>query len=88
MDVLIGVILTRTILENLLSVIVTHSYDLNVTRYTSWSLASAINATDHINVLFRKSAYSLMSRVTASPNSIITAIVNSDTYQQSALMDK
>ena len=32
--------------------------------------------------------YSLMSRVTASPNSIVTAIANSDAYQQSALMDK
>ena len=49
-----------------------------------------MNATDHfnLNVVFRKSTYSLMSRVTASPNNIITAIVNSDAYQQSALMDK
>ena len=28
-----------------------------------------MNATDNINVVFRKSAYSLMSRVTASSNS-------------------
>ena len=47
-----------------------------------------MNATDHTNAVFRKSAYSFMSRVAASPNSIITAIVNSDAYQQSALMDK
>ena len=47
-----------------------------------------MNATDHINVVFRKSAYSLMSRVTASPNIIVTAIVNSDACQQSALIDK
>ena len=47
-----------------------------------------MNATDHINVVFRKSAYSLMSRVTASPNSIVAAIVNSYAYQQSALMGK
>ena len=44
-----------------------------------------MNATDHINVVFRKFAYSLMSTVIASPNSIVTAIVNSDAYQQSAL---
>ena len=47
-----------------------------------------MNATDHINVVFRKFAYSLMSRVIASPNSIVTAIVNSDTYHQSPLMDR
>ena len=60
----------------------------NVARYTLSSLAFAMNATDHINVVFRKSTYSLMSRVTASPNSIVTAIVNGDAYQQSTLMDK
>ena len=52
------------------------------------SLAFAMNATDHINVVFRKFAYSLMSRVNASSNSIVTAIVNSDAYHQSPLMDK
>ena len=46
-----------------------------------------MNVTDRIDAVFRKSAYSLMSRVTASPNSIVTAIINSDAYQQSALMD-
>ena len=51
---------------------------INVPRYTSSSLAFAMNATDHINVVSSKLAYSLMSRVIASPNSIITAIVNSD----------
>ena len=61
---------------------------INVPGYTSLSLAFAKNATDHINVVFRKYAYSLMSRVTACPNSIVTAIVNSEAYQQSALMDK
>ena len=61
---------------------------INVPRYTSSSLVFAMNATDHINVGFRKSAYSLTSRVTASPNSIVTVIVNSDAYQQSPLMDK
>ena len=49
---------------------------INVLRFTSSSLAFAMNATDHINVVFRKFAYSLMSRVIASPNSIVTAIVN------------
>ena len=61
---------------------------INVPIYTSSSLAFAMNATDHISVVFSKSAYSLMSRVTASPNSVVTAIVNSDAYQQSPLMDK
>ena len=61
---------------------------INVSRYTSSSLAFAMNATDHINVVFWKFAYSLMSRVIASPNSIVTAIVNSDAYHQSPLMDK
>ena len=53
---------------------------INVLRYTSLSLAFAMNAADHINVVFRKFTYSLMSRVIASPNSIFTAIVNSDAY--------
>ena len=47
-----------------------------------------MNETDHINVVFRKFAYSLMSKVLVSPNSIVTAIVNSDAYHQSPLMDK
>ena len=53
---------------------------INVPRYTSSSLAFAMNSTDHINAVFRKFAYSLMSRVTASPNSIVSAIVNSNAY--------
>ena len=89
MNVLFGVIHTRTLLENLLSVIVTHSSALiNVPRYTSSSLACAMNATDHINVVLRKFAYSLMSRVIASSNSIVTAIVIIDAYHQSPLIDK
>ena len=61
---------------------------INVPKYTSSSPAFVMNATDHIHVVFRKFAYSLMSRVIASPNSIVTAIVNSDAYHQSPLMDK
>ena len=61
---------------------------INVPRYTSTSLAFAMNATDHINVMFRKFAYSLMRRVTASSNSIVSAIVNSDAYHQPTLIDK
>ena len=45
--------------------------------------AFAMNATDHINVVFRKFAYSLISRVTTSTNRIVTAIVNGDAYHQS-----
>ena len=58
---------------------------INVPRYTSSSLAFATNSTDHINVVFRKFAYSLKSRVTASPNSIVSAIVNSDAYHVSTV---
>ena len=86
MDVLFGVIHSRTLLESLLSV--TFKGLINVPRYTSSSLAFATNATDHINVVFRKFAYSLMSRVIASPNTNVTAIVNSYAYHQSPLMDK
>ena len=61
---------------------------IGVPRCTNSSLAFVMNATDHINMVFRKFAYSLMSRVMASPKSIVTAIVNSDAYHQSPLMDK
>ena len=88
MDVLFGVIHTRTLLQLTIS----HSYTfkrlINVPRYTSSSLTFAMNATDHINVVFRKLACSLMSRVTASSNSIVTAIVSRDAYLQSSLMNK
>ena len=56
------------------------SQDSNVPRYTCSSVAFAMNATDHTNVVFRKSAYSLMSWVTNPSNGIATAIVNSDAY--------
>ena len=90
MDMLFSVIHSRvTLLESLLSVIVTHSSALLTSpRYTSSSLTFAMNGTDHINVVFHKFADSLMSRVIASPNSIVTAIVNCDAYHQSPLMDK
>ena len=89
MDVLFGVIHSRTLLENLLSVIVTHSSVLLTSPDTParvWHFS--IYATEHINVVFRKFVYSLMSRVIASPNIIVTSIVNSDAYHQSPLMDK
>ena len=73
MGVLFCVIHTNTLLQNFLSVIVT---ELN-----------SMNSTDHSNVVFRKSAYSLMSRVTTSTKSIVTAIAIGDAYQ-SLLMDK
>ena len=61
---------------------------INIPRYTSSSLAFATNSTDHINVVFSKFTYSLMSRVTVSPNSIVSAIANSNAYHQSPLLDK
>ena len=66
---------------------------ISIPRYTSSSLAFAMNAivaTDHINAVqpvLCKYVCSLMSRVVASPNSIVTAIINSDAYHQSPLMD-
>ena len=44
-----------------------------------------MNGTDHVNVVF---TYSLISRVVASPNSIVIASVNNDAYHQSPLIDK
>ena len=61
---------------------------INVPRYTSSRLAFATNSTDHINLVFPKFPYSLMRRETASPNSVASAIVNSDAYHQSPLLDK
>ena len=83
MDVLFSLIHSRPLLESLVSYSDTFKRFINIPRYTSSSLAFAMNATDHINMVFRKFAYSLMSRVIASPNSIVTAIVNSDAYHQS-----
>ena len=61
---------------------------INAPRYTSSTLAFEMNTTDNVNVVLHKFAYSLMSRVVASPYSIVTASVNSDEYHQSPLMDK
>ena len=61
----------------------TFKHLIDIPRYTSSSPAFAMNATDHINVVFRKFAYSLMRRIIASPDSIVTAIVNSDAYHVS-----
>ena len=47
-----------------------------------------MNETDQINVVYRNSAYSLMSRVINLPNSIVAAVVNGDAYRQSPLMSK
>ena len=89
MDVLFGVIHSRTLLETLQSVLVTHSSVLLTSPDTpARVLAFAMSATDHINVVLRKFAYSFMSRVIASPNSTVTVIVISDAYHQSLLMDK
>ena len=68
MDVLFG----QNSLENLLSVIVTHSNDLLMSPDTParvWHFAT--NATDHIYVVFRESAFSLMSRETVSSTELL-----------------
>ena len=68
-DMHFGIIHSRN-LENLTSVIVTHSSVSLSSTDTPARLAFAMNATDHIKVVLGKFAYSLMSRVVASPNSI------------------
>ena len=89
MDVIFFEIHTRTLLENLLSVIMTHSRDLLMSEDAParvWHLRwtqQTISIWSFTNLL-----YSLMSRVTTSPNSIVTAIVNSGAYLQSPLMNK
>ena len=47
---------------------------INVQRYTSSSLAFAMNATGFINVVLHKFAYSLMSRVVASPTVLLLSL--------------
>ena len=90
MAVHFGVIHSRT--SSIRKLTVSYSNTLkrliNVPWYTNSSQAFVMNVTDHINAVLRKFAYSLMSRVVASPNSIVTAIVNSDAYLQSPLIDK
>ena len=72
MEALFSVI-HNNILKNLLSFIVTHSKNLLMSSYTPalvWHLRWT-QPTMHINVVFRQSAYSLMSSVTTSHNSIV-----------------
>ena len=64
MDVLFGTIHSKTLLESLLSVIVTHSSVLLTSPDTP---ARVWQTTDPINLVFRKFAYSLMSRVNSFP---------------------
>ena len=80
MDVLFGVIHSITLRKVNVSYSDTFKHLINVSTYTSSSLTFAMNGTDHINVVFRKFAYSLMSRVKASHNSIVPAIVNIDAW--------
>ena len=51
-------------------------------------MAFTINGTNQIIVVLRISAYCLMNKVTPFPSSIVSAIVHSDAYHQSPLMDK
>ena len=65
-----------------LALIVTHLNDLLISPYTSSSVASAMNTTEHITVVFHISAYRLMSRATTSiyllllPLSIVMHIIS------------
>ena len=51
-------------------------------------MAFTINLAYHMKAVWRKSAYSLMSRETTSANSIITSVVNSDAHIQTPLIAK
>ena len=57
----------------------------SVPRWTSSSAVFANNYTDHIKVVFRKAAYSLLKRVEISENGIIRDILRSDAFRSSAL---
>ena len=48
---------------------------INVQRYTSYSLAFVMNATDPTNVVFRKSVHSLMSRVTIPQTILLLSLL-------------
>ena len=88
MDMLFGVIHTRTVVENLLSVLVTHSSVLLTSPDTpAWVCHLRWTQLTISMLCSPKFAYSLMSRVTASLNIIVSAIVNCDAYHQSPLID-
>ena len=67
---------------NLVSVIVTRTYDLLMFLNTHAPVLhlQSTNSADYIKIVIRKSANSLMSRVTTSHNKIIAVIVNSEVY--------
>ena len=74
-----GVLLTSfiplySIVKLTVSYIDTFKRLINVIRYTSLSLIFAMKETDRIIVVFCKSAYSLMSRVTTSPTLLLLSL--------------
>jgi hypothetical protein len=58
---------------------------MQVPRSTTASMVFAQNQCDHIKVLFRKAAYSLLTRVMNSSNVIISAICTGDALIRSSL---
>ena len=89
MDVLFGVIHSRTILESLLSVIVTHSSVLLMSPDTParvWHLRPMELTIYQCGV--PQIWIQLDEQSNSFPNSIVTAIVNSEAYHQSPLMNK
>lgn len=61
---------------------------MNRPRYTSSTAVFAENNTNHLKVVLRKSAYSLLNRLQTSNNEIIAVICNSDALYQSKLFDR
>ena len=59
---------------------------MQVPRSTSASRIFAENQSDHIKVLFRKAALSLMTRVMSSSNEILIAICSGDALASSSLL--
>jgi hypothetical protein len=61
---------------------------MQVPRSTSASRVFAENESDHIKILFRKAAHSLMTRVMASNNRILIAICTSDALALSSMLGR
>ena len=61
---------------------------MQVPRSTTASRVFAENRADHIKVLFRKAAHSLLTRVKSSSNTILSAICTGDALPHSSLADR
>ena len=58
---------------------------MQVPRNTTASQVFAENHTDHLKVVFRKNAYSMMTRVQNSPNMLVQTVLQCDDFYHSAI---